>query len=121
MGYKDELVKAMEWLATKPDTVFMGQAIGMSGHAISNTVATVSQDKRVELPVFEETQMGIATGMAMTGWVPITAYPRFDFSEVGLISGFDQAHITGLGLIFKQNAGQSCITCECRSSTGCGV
>jgi hypothetical protein len=42
MKYKDELVRAMEYLATKPDTVFMGQAIGMSGHAISNTVATVS-------------------------------------------------------------------------------
>ena len=84
MKYKDELIRAMEWLATKPDTVFMGQAIGMSGHAISNTVATVSQDKRVELPVFEETQMGIATGMAMTGWVPITCYPRFDFFILSL-------------------------------------
>jgi pyruvate/2-oxoglutarate/acetoin dehydrogenase E1 component len=84
MKYKDELVRAMEYLATKPDTVFMGQAIGMSGHAISNTVATVSQDKRVELPVFEETQMGIATGMAMTGWVPVTAYPRFDFFILSL-------------------------------------
>ena len=69
----------MGWLSTKPDTVFTGQAIGMSGHAISNTMADVPQDKRIELPVFEETQLGMATGMAMTGWVPITCYPRFDF------------------------------------------
>ena len=84
MNYKNELVRAMEWLATKPDTVFTGQAIGMSGHAISNTMVNVPQDKRVELPVFEETQMGIATGMAMTGWVPITCYPRFDFFILSL-------------------------------------
>jgi len=36
-------------------------------------------EKRVELPVFEETQLGISTGMALEGYVPITMYPRFDF------------------------------------------
>ena len=84
MRYKDELDAAMEWLGTKPDTVFMGQAIGFSGHAISNTMAKVPQDKRVELPVFEELQLGIATGMALEGWVPVTCYPRFDFFILGL-------------------------------------
>jgi pyruvate/2-oxoglutarate/acetoin dehydrogenase E1 component len=56
----------------------------MSGHAISGTVSTVPQDKRIELPVFEETQLGMATGMALTGWVPVTAYPRFDFFILSL-------------------------------------
>jgi len=84
MKYKDELVRAMEWLSTKPDTVFTGQAIGFSGHAISNTMANVPQDKRLELPVLEETQLGMATGMALAGWVPITCYPRFDFFILGL-------------------------------------
>lgn len=84
MKYKEELDAAMEWLATKPNTVFMGQAIGFSGHAISNTMAKVPQDKRVELPVFEELQLGIATGMAMEGWVPVTCYPRFDFFILAL-------------------------------------
>jgi pyruvate/2-oxoglutarate/acetoin dehydrogenase E1 component len=84
MKYKEELEKSMEWLGTKSDTVFMGQAIGFSGHAISNTMNKVSQDKRVELPVFEEIQLGIATGMALEGWVPITCYPRFDFFILAL-------------------------------------
>jgi len=84
MKYKNELTKAMGWLSTKPNTVFTGQAIGMSGHAISNTMADVPQDKRIELPVFEETQLGMATGMAMAGWVPITCYPRFDFFILSL-------------------------------------
>ena len=51
MKYFDELKRAMEWLGTKPNTVFTGQAIGFSGHAISNTMANVPQDKRIELPV----------------------------------------------------------------------
>jgi pyruvate/2-oxoglutarate/acetoin dehydrogenase E1 component len=44
----------------------------------------VPQDKRVELPVFEEIQLGIATGMALEGWVPVTCYPRFDFFILSL-------------------------------------
>jgi len=84
MKYKEELDRSMEWLATKSNTVFMGQAIGFSGHAISNTMSKVPQDKRVELPVFEELQLGIATGMALEGWVPVTCYPRFDFFILSL-------------------------------------
>lgn len=79
MKYKDELTKAMEWLGKKENILFTGQAVGMSGHAISNTLEYVPQDKRLELPVFEETQLGMATGMALTGWIPVTCYPRFDF------------------------------------------
>ena len=77
----------MDWLGTKSDTVFLGQAIGFSGHAISNTMGNVPQDKRVELPVFEETQLGMATGMALEGWIPITCYPRFDFFILSLRLG----------------------------------
>lgn len=79
MKYKEELIRAMDWLAEKEDTIFLGQACKVSGHAISSTLVNVSIEKRVELPVFEETQLGIATGMALEGYVPITVYPRFDF------------------------------------------
>jgi pyruvate/2-oxoglutarate/acetoin dehydrogenase E1 component len=84
MKYKEEIDRSMDWLSTKPNTLFMGQAIGFSGHAISNTMKNVPQDKRVELPVFEEIQLGIATGMALEGWVPVTCYPRFDFFILSL-------------------------------------
>jgi pyruvate/2-oxoglutarate/acetoin dehydrogenase E1 component len=84
MSYKDELIRAMEWLGTKSNTLFLGQAIGFSGHAISNTMQKVPQDKRIELPVFEELQLGIATGLALEGFVPITCYPRFDFFILSL-------------------------------------
>tara|TARA_R100001594_G_scaffold133222_1_gene173829 strand:+ start:335 stop:871 length:537 start_codon:yes stop_codon:yes gene_type:complete len=79
MKYKDELIRAMKWLGEQEDTVFLGQACKVSGHAISSTLVHVPEEKRIELPVFEETQLGISTGMALEGYVPITMYPRFDF------------------------------------------
>lgn len=77
--YKKELIRAMEWLSKKDNTVFLGQACKVSGHAISSTLEKVEDNKRIEMPVFEEVQLGISTGMAMNGFVPITMYPRFDF------------------------------------------
>ena len=77
--YKKEIIRAMNWLAEKEDTVFLGQACKVSGHAISGTIQEVPLEKRIELPVFEETQMGMSTGLALEGFVPVTMYPRFDF------------------------------------------
>jgi len=79
MKYREELIKAMEWLAEKPNTIFIGQAIVYSGHAMSGTMERVPKEKRYEMPVAEELQMGISTGLALEGFVPITCYPRFDF------------------------------------------
>ena len=79
MGYKDELVRSMEWLAEKDNTIFLGQSVSYSGNAIYNTLKTVPDEKKIETPVFEEIQMGLSMGMALEGYVPITCYPRFDF------------------------------------------
>lgn len=79
MKYKEAIIEAMNWLGAQPDTVFLGQAVKVSGHALSSTLTDVPLEKRIELPVFEETQLGLSTGLALEGWVPITCYPRFDF------------------------------------------
>ena len=84
MKYKEQLIQAMEWLGAQPNTIFLGQAVKVPGHAISGTLNTVPIDKRIELPVFEETQMGMSTGLALDGWVPISCYPRFDFLLLSL-------------------------------------
>ena len=79
MKYKDELIRSMEWLSEKKDTIFLGQSVSYSGNAIFNTLKTLPENKRIELPVFEEIQMGMSAGMALEGYVPISCYPRFDF------------------------------------------
>ena len=79
MKYRDELIKAMKWLGEQEDTMFLGQACACTGHAISSTLIDVPMEKRIEMPVFEEMQLGISTGMALEGYTTITMYPRFDF------------------------------------------
>ena len=86
MKYKDELIKSMNYLAKKPNTIFLGQSVQYSGNAIFNTLIKVPNKKKLETPVFEEVQMGMSIGLAMQGYVPITCYPRFDF----LILAFNQ-------------------------------
>ena len=79
MKYFDELKRSMNYLAENKKTVFIGQAVEVPGTAMSNTLVDVSHDKKVELPVAEEMQMGMAIGLAMDGYAPISIYPRWNF------------------------------------------
>lgn len=79
MKYKNELIKSMSYLAKKKDTIFLGQSVSYSGNAIYNTLFEVPLKKKIELPVFEDVQMGMSIGMALNGNVVITCFPRFDF------------------------------------------
>ena len=79
MKYKNELIKAMSFLGKKRNTIFLGQSVLYSGNAIFNTLTKVSSKKKIELPVFEDVQMGMSLGLALNGFVPVTCFPRFDF------------------------------------------
>lgn len=79
MLYFEELTKAMTWLGKQRDIIFLGQSIVYPGNAMFRTLSGVPIEKRIELPVAEEMQMGISTGMALTGKTVISIYPRFDF------------------------------------------
>jgi len=77
--YKDELIKSMKYLSKDERTIFLGQSVKFSGNAIFSTLKDISDKKKIELPVFEDVQMGLSTGLALQGFIPITCYPRFDF------------------------------------------
>lgn len=79
LKYKSELIKSMNYLSKNKKVIFLGQSVSFSGNAIYNTLRDISEKKKIELPVFEELQMGISIGLALEGFVPITCYPRFDF------------------------------------------
>tara|TARA_R110000824_G_scaffold23294_1_gene83855 strand:- start:5414 stop:5965 length:552 start_codon:yes stop_codon:yes gene_type:complete len=79
LTYKDEIVRAMNFLSQDPRVLFMGQSVAYPGNSIYRTLQTIDDNKKWETPVFEELQMGIALGMAMEGIIPVTCYPRWDF------------------------------------------
>ena len=77
--YKDSLTNAMTFLGQQNNTVFIGQQVLWHGNPMSTTIGDVPKDKLIELPVMEESQMGMSLGMAMAGKFVITFYPRWDF------------------------------------------
>ena len=79
MRYFDELKRSMNYLATHEKTIFIGQAVVYEGTAMSNTLKDISANKLREMPVTEELQMGVSTGLALDGWIPINIYPRWNF------------------------------------------
>jgi pyruvate/2-oxoglutarate/acetoin dehydrogenase E1 component len=79
MKYFDEMCRAMEYLARDPRTLFLGQAVACPGTAMTNTLKNVAREKLLELPVAEELQMGMSTGLALAGHVPISIFPRWNF------------------------------------------
>lgn len=77
--YFDELTRAMTRLGGAPNTVFVGQAVCYPGTAMFGTLKDVPMEKRIELPVAEELQMGQSVGLALSGYTVISIYPRFNF------------------------------------------
>jgi len=84
MKYKDELIKSMEMLAKEPKVIFLGQSVKYSGNAIYNTLESIDDNRKIEMPVFEDVQMGMSMGLALNGFIPVTCYPRFDFLIVAI-------------------------------------
>jgi pyruvate/2-oxoglutarate/acetoin dehydrogenase E1 component len=79
MKYFDELKRSMNFLAGDPRTLFLGQAVSVAGTAMTNTLVEVPRNRLIELPVAEEMQMGMTTGMALTGLIPVSIFPRWNF------------------------------------------
>ena len=77
--YMDELTRSMEYLGKFDNTIFIGQSVEVAGTAMRNTLLNVDEGKLVEMPVDEDFQMGLATGMALTGLIPISIFPRWNF------------------------------------------
>jgi pyruvate/2-oxoglutarate/acetoin dehydrogenase E1 component len=77
--YKDALTNSMTLIGNKEDTIFIGQQLLWHGNPMSTTIGNVPKEKIIELPVMEESQMGMSLGLSMAGKFVITFYPRWDF------------------------------------------
>ena len=86
----------MQFLSKNEKTVFIGQAVEVPGTAMSNTLQGINSNKLIELPVAEEMQMGITAGLALSGDIPISIYPRWNFLLLAmnqLINHLDKVNI----------------------------
>lgn len=77
-NYKEELQKAMDILS-KDGYMFIGQNTIYGGTSLFWTLQNVPDKQRIELPVFEDVQMGMSLGMALNGMKVCSIYPRMDF------------------------------------------
>lgn len=78
--YLDELKRASHFLGEKSDVIFVGQNAVYPGSSMCKTfVDDVPNEKRIELPLFENTQMGISIGLALTGYIPVSLFIRPNF------------------------------------------
>jgi len=76
--YFENLCAAMKMLSDN-GYVFTGQTVHDAGTALNSTFRDVPLDRRFEMPIFENTQLGMATGIAMAGGKVCTCYPRINF------------------------------------------
>ena len=78
MTYKDELKRAMDYLARDPKTVFIGYNV-LYGSQANGTLKDVPKGQLIEMPVAENLMAGLAVGMALEGYKPVVYIERFDF------------------------------------------
>ncbi len=85
LKYFEALKTSMSWLGEKKDTIFIGQAVGVPGTGMYNTLnGQVDRSKLYELPVAEEMQMGMSLGLSLTGKVVVSIFPRWNFLLCGM-------------------------------------
>lgn len=78
-AFTDACAQAMQELARDRRVIFLGQNVCYPGHTIYDTLKGIPDDRKIELPVAEDMQMGMSTGLALAGFIPVTCYPRIDF------------------------------------------
>lgn len=79
LNYHQSLTHAMTLCSEHPCAIVMGQAVAVPGTTMSSTFVGVPPSKRLEMPVAEDMQMGMATGMALAGYRPVCVFPRWNF------------------------------------------
>src|SRR4030042_5646485 len=77
--YQTNLIKAMEMLGKEKNIIFLGETIVFGGSPMFGSCEKVPKEKKFEVPVFENTQLGISIGLALGGYIPVSIFPRIDF------------------------------------------
>ena len=66
--YLSEIQYSMKVLSLKKNSIFLGQSVKYPGSSIYQSLINIPSRKKLELPVFEDTQMGMTLGLALEGF-----------------------------------------------------
>lgn len=110
-SFRSSVNAAMRMLAADERTVFVGQSVRYDGAAIYHSLEGVPMEKRVEMPVIEDFQLGYCTGLSLMGKVPVCIYPRMDFMLLAmnqLVNHLDKLPMWGWApkVILRTRVGQ---------------
>ena len=96
-AYNEELKNAMNWIASQDNTIILGQAVCYAGTGCYESLTEVPVNKKMEFPVAENFQIGVSTGLAINGFIPVSVVPRWNF----LLCAADQIvnHLDKLSLM----------------------
>lgn len=95
------LNQAMLLFSRQPRAVFIGQNVAYDGTKMFASLSGVPQEQRLEVPVAEEMQLGMAVGLSLAGELPMAIFPRIDF----LMRAMDQL-VNHLDAMPEMSAGQ---------------
>jgi pyruvate/2-oxoglutarate/acetoin dehydrogenase E1 component len=84
MNYKEQLIRQNGFLGLNPKTRFIGYGL-KKGRALG-TLKEVRDDQIIEMPVAENLMVGVATGLALQGYLSVVFIERMDF----LLNALDQ-------------------------------
>jgi pyruvate/2-oxoglutarate/acetoin dehydrogenase E1 component len=79
MTYFDQICLAMQTISKDERVIFMGQGVGCDGTTMAPSFRDIPAEKRLEMPVAEDMQCGMAIGMSLQGFVPVCVFPRWNF------------------------------------------
>lgn len=69
----------MNWLGEQEHVMILGQAVCYAGTGCYESLTEVPNNKKMEFPVAENFQIGVSTGMAINGLIPVSVVPRWNF------------------------------------------
>lgn len=77
-SYKDELQRVTNLLGEN-GYLFFGQNMRYGGTSMYHMIKHLPEEQRVEIPVFEDIQMGMSIGLALKGIKVCSVFARMDF------------------------------------------
>lgn len=101
--YNQRLRESMNWLAEQDLTYFLGQAVCYAGTGCYESLVDIPEHKKMEFPVAENFQIGVSTGLAIAGLIPVSIVPRWNF----LLCATDQI-VNHLDKMKSLSDGQCC-------------